>query len=245
MKRILIIGATSAIAEATARIFAARSYALFLVARDQARLAQIAADLTVRGATLVGSAVLDVVDFDQHVEVIDLAERKLGGFDTVLIAHGTLPDQQRCQQSVTAMRHEFDVNATSTLSLLTLLAQRLEERKQGTLAVISSVAGDRGRASNYVYGSAKAAVSTFLSGLRQRLHRSGVNVITIKPGFVDTPMTREFKKGALWASPQRIADGIAAAIDRRRGEVYLPWFWRSIMTVIRHIPTAIFQRISL
>jgi len=245
MKRILIIGATSAIAEATARIFAARSYALFLVARDQARLAQIAADLTVRGATLVGSAVLDVVDFDQHVEVIDLAERKLGGFDTVLIAHGTLPDQQRCQQSVTAMRHEFDVNATSTLSLLTLLAQRLEERKQGTLAVISSVAGDRGRASNYVYGSAKAAVSTFLSGLRQRLHRSGVNVITIKPGFVDTPMTREFKKGALWASPQRIADGIAAAIDRRRGEVYLPWFWRSIMTVIRHIPTAIFLRISL
>jgi short-subunit dehydrogenase len=245
MKRILIIGATSAIAEATARIFAARSDALFLVARDPARLAQIAADLTVRGATRVGTAVLDVVDFDRHVEVIDLAERELGGFDTVLIAHGTLPDQQQCQQSVATMRREFDVNATSTLSLLTLLAQRLEAQKQGTLAVISSVAGDRGRASNYVYGSAKAAVTTFLSGLRQRLYRSGVNVITIKPGFVDTPMTREFRKGALWASPQRIAEGIVAAIDRRRGEVYLPWFWRGIMTLIRHVPTAIFQRVNL
>ncbi len=245
MKRVLIIGATSAIAEATARIFAARSDALFLVARDEVRLAQIAADLTVRGATRVGTAVLDVVDFDRHGEVLDLAERELGGFDTALIAHGTLSDQMQCQQSVATLRREWDVNAISTLSLLTDLANRFEAQKHGTIAVISSVAGDRGRASNYVYGSAKAAVTAFLSGLRQRLHRSGVNVVTVKPGFVDTPMTREFKKGALWATPAVVGDGIVSAIDRGASTVYLPRFWTLIMLVIRLVPEWLFRRVRL
>jgi decaprenylphospho-beta-D-erythro-pentofuranosid-2-ulose 2-reductase len=178
--------------------------------------------------------------------VLDTAARQLGGIDIVLIAHGTLSDQAQCQTSVDALRHEFDVNAVSTMALLTLLANRLEAQRHGTLAVISSVAGDRGRQSNYAYGSAKAAVTAFLAGLRQRLAKANVDVLTIKPGFVDTPMTAGIaNKGALWAQPDAIAAGIVKAIERRRNIVYLPWFWRWIMLVIRHIPEPLFKKLKL
>jgi decaprenylphospho-beta-D-erythro-pentofuranosid-2-ulose 2-reductase len=246
MRKILIIGATSAIAEATARIFAARGDALFLVARDATHLQAIATDLSVRGAVRAANATLDVTDFSAHAAIIDRAERELGGIDTVLIAHGTLSDQAQCQTWVDALRREFDINALSTMALLTMLANTFEARKRGTLAVISSVAGDRGRQSNYVYGSAKAAMSAFLSGLRQRMAKANVDVLTIKPGFVDTPMTAAIaNKGALWAKPDQIAAGIVRAIDRRRSVVYLPRFWGLIMLVIRHIPEPIFKRLKL
>jgi len=246
MRKILIIGATSAIAEAAARIFAARGDALFLVARNAEHLRAVVADLNIRGAARADSATLDVTDFAAHEAVIEKAERDLGGIDIAIIAHGTLTDQARCEQSVDVMRREFDVNALSTLALLTALANRMEARHGGTLAVISSVAGDRGRQSNYVYGAAKAAVSAFLGGLRQRLAKSGVTVLTIKPGFVDTPMTAGIaNKGALWAQPDGIAAGIVQAIDRRRNIVYLPWFWRWIMLIIRQIPEALFKRLKL
>ena len=246
MRKILIIGATSAIAEATARIFAARGDALFLVARNADRLQAIATDLNVRGAVRTATATLDVTDFAAHQAVIDRAERELGGLYTVLIAHGTLSDQSEGEKSVDALRREFDINALSTMALLTTLANAFEARKSGTLAVISSVAGDRGRQSNYVYGSAKAAVSAFLSGLRQRLAKSNVDVLTIKPGFVDTPMTANIaNKGLLWAKPDQIAAGIVRAIDKRRSVVYLPWFWRGIMLIIRHIPESIFKKLKL
>ena len=246
MKKILIIGATSAIAEASARRFAARGDALFLVGRNAEHLRAIAADLAVRGAMRNATATLDVTDFAAHAAVTEAAERELGGIDVVLIAHGTLSDQAQCEASVDALRREFDINAVSTLALLTHLANRLEAQKHGTLAVISSVAGDRGRQSNYVYGSAKAAVTTFLGGLRQRLAKANVDVLTIKPGFVDTPMTASIaNKGALWAQPERIADGVVKAIDRRRNVVYLPWFWRWIMLIIRHIPEPLFKKIKL
>ncbi|HET7779170.1 MAG TPA: SDR family oxidoreductase [Rudaea sp.] len=246
MRKVLIIGATSAIAEAAARIFAARGDALFLVARNAEHLRAVVADLNLRGAARADSATLDVTDFAAHEAVIEKAERDLGGIEIALIAHGTLSDQAQCEQSVDVMRREFDVNALSTLALLTALANRMEARRTGTLAVISSVAGDRGRQSNYVYGAAKAAVSTFLGGLRQRLAKSGVTVLTIKPGFVDTPMTAAIaNKGALWAQPDRVAAGIVQAIDRRRNIVYLPWFWRWIMLGIRHIPEPLFKRLKL
>jgi short-subunit dehydrogenase len=246
MKKILIIGATSAIAEATARLFAARGDALCLVARNADHLRMVAADLSVRGAMRTETATLDVADFGAHQSVLDTAERQLGGIDVVLIAHGTLSDQAQCQTSVDALRLEFDINAVSTIALLTLLANRLEAQRHGTLAVISSVAGDRGRQSNYVYGSAKAAVTAFLGGLRQRLAKANVNVLTIKPGFVDTPMTAGIaSKGALWAQPDRIAAGIVKAIDGGRNIVYLPWFWRWIMLVIRHIPEPVFKKLKL
>jgi short-subunit dehydrogenase len=246
MRKILIIGATSAIAAATARLFAARGDAMFLVARNAEHLRAVVADLNVRGAARTDNATLDATDFAAHEAVLDQAERDLGGIDVALIAHGTLSDQAECERSLDALRREFDTNAISTIALLTSLANRMEARRSGTLAVISSVAGDRGRQSNYVYGAAKAALSTFLGGLRQRLAKSGVAVLTIKPGFVDTPMTAGIaNKGALWAQPERIAAGIVKAIDRRRNIVYLPWFWRWIMLVIRHIPEPLFKRLKL
>jgi len=246
MKKILIIGATSAIAEATARIFAARGEALFLVARNAERLQAIKADLDVRGAVRTATATLDVADVAAQQAIIDQAERELGGLDIVLIAHGTLSDQGECEKSVAALRREFEVNALSTMALLTILANTFEARRTGTLAVISSVAGDRGRQSNYVYGAAKAAVTAFLSGLRQRLAKSNVDVLTIKPGFVDTPMTANIaNKGALWAKPDAVAAGIVRAIDERRNVVYLPGFWALIMLVIKHIPEPVFKKLKL
>lgn len=245
MQKILIVGATSAIAEATARLWAARGDALFLVGRNSARLETIAADLRVRGAAAVGCFTMDATDTATHAAMLEAATAALGGLDVALIAHGTLPDQKACEASVELTLREIDNNGLSVVALATLLASRFEAQGHGTLAAISSVAGDRGRQSNYVYGAAKGMVSLFLQGLRNRLAKKGVQVLTIKPGFVDTPMTASFKKGALWAQPDDIARGILRAIEQRRDEVYLPGFWRLIMAIIRHIPERIFKRLSL
>ena len=245
MKKILIVGATSAIAEATARIWAQRGDHLFLVARNKERLEAIADDLRVRGCPKVETYCMDANDFDTHVSMLDAAEQLLNGLDTVLIAHGTLSDQPACQQSVELTMQEIRTNALSVIALLTHIANRFERRQKGTIAVISSVAGDRGRQSNYVYGSAKAMVTTFTSGLRQRLFKSGVAVVTIKPGFVDTPMTASFKKGMLWASPDSLAKTIDKSVLRKCGVVYAPWFWWFIMTIINLIPEKFFKRLGL
>jgi len=244
MQKILIIGATSAIAEAAARRWAARGDQLFLAGRNAQRLEAIAADLRVRGAGQVTVGVLDCNDFERHAPLLDQAEQALGGLDLALIAHGTLPDQQQVQDSVALSQQELRGNGLSVIALCTLLAPRFERRRAGAIAVISSVAGDRGRASNYVYGAAKAMVSAYLSGLRQRLWRSGVQVLTIKPGFVDTPMTREFPKGPLWASADTVAAGIVRALDRRDTVVYLPGFWRLIMWIIRSVPERVFVKMK-
>ncbi len=213
-----------------------------LTGRNAARLEAVAADLKLRGAAAVDTAVLDIDDLGAHPRVLAQAW-KGGAVDVVLVAPGTLPDQAACEASVALTVKEFNTNGLSVIALLTLVAQRMQPG--GAIAVISSVAGDRGRQSNYVYGSAKAALSVFLSGLRQRLTKSGVAVVTIKPGFVDTPMTRDFKKGALWASPQAVGRGIVRAVDQRRDVVYLPWFWWGIMFIIKHVPEAIFKRAKL
>jgi decaprenylphospho-beta-D-erythro-pentofuranosid-2-ulose 2-reductase len=243
--KILVIGATSAIAEHCARIWAARGDALYLVARNEERLKTIAADLKVRGAANAHGYCLDLNDLDDHAAMLDAAEAVMGGVDTVLIAHGTLSNQKACEQSVEETLAEINTNALSTISLLTHIANRFETKRAGTIAVISSVAGDRGRASNYVYGSAKAMVTAFTSGLRQRLHKSNVAVVTIKPGFVDTPMTAAFKKGLLWATPASVAAKIVRAIDKRKDEVYVPAFWWAVMAVIKAIPCRIFKGTSL
>ncbi len=246
MKRILIVGASSAIAEAVARIFAGRGDALYLVGRKAELLESIAADLKIRGASEVGTEALDANDMAAHAAMLDRAERTIGALDTVLIAYGTLSDQKACERSAELTVRELTTNAVSAAALLTPIAERFEARRSGTIAVISSVAGDRGRQSNYVYGSAKAMLSAFLSGLRQRLWKSGVAVITVKPGFVDTPMTAAFPKGGpLWAQPQQVAEGIVRAIDRSATVVYLPWFWAPIMLIIRSIPESIFRRLKL
>lgn len=245
MRKVLIIGATSAIAEATARLFAAAGDALYLVARNPDKLQAVADDLKVRGAFKLGTYCMDANAIAEHETMLDEAYRLLEGLDIVLIAHGTLPDQHACEQSVQTTFQELHTNALSIIALLTSLANRLEQQKHGTIAVISSVAGDRGRQSNYVYGTAKAAVGTFLQGLRNRLYPAGVHVLTIKPGFVDTPMTRHFKKGFLWAKSQGVAQSILKAIQQQRNVVYVPSFWLLIMMIIRSIPEAIFKRLKL
>jgi decaprenylphospho-beta-D-erythro-pentofuranosid-2-ulose 2-reductase len=245
MTKVLVIGATSSIAEHCARIWAAKGDALYLVARNEVRLQTIAADLKVRGAAQAGTYCTDLNKMNRHAALLKAAEAAMGGIDTVLIAHGTLSNQKACEQSVEETLIEIKTNALSTISLLTLIANRFEAKQAGTIAVISSVAGDRGRASNYLYGSAKAMITAFTSGLRQRLHKSNVAVVTIKPGFVDTPMTAGFKKGLLWTKPEAVAATIVKAIDGKKSEVYVPAFWWAVIAVIKAIPNAIFRRINL
>lgn len=245
MRRILIMGATSAIAEATARKFARRGDSLFLVARNAQRLQAVADDLTVRGAQMAHTYVLDACDIDRYPTLLQAAAEQMGGIDAALIAHGTLSDQAACQTSIDLLLQEFITNALSCMSLCTHLANRFEAQRHGVIAVISSVAGDRGRQSNYVYGSAKAAVTAFASGLRQRLYSKGVGVVTIEPGFVSTPMTAAFKKGVLWASPQTVAASIVRAMDRSTPVIYTPWFWRPIMCIIKAVPESIFRQLKL
>jgi decaprenylphospho-beta-D-erythro-pentofuranosid-2-ulose 2-reductase len=245
VKSILIIGATSAIAEATARHWARERHRLYLIARDEERLDAIATDLRIRGAESVRVAVLDIDDTERHASAIATAIEAMDGIDVALIAHGTLGDQRECERDFRLALREIHTNAITVVSLLTHLANDFAKRKRGTIAVISSVAGDRGRRSNYVYGTAKGAVTIFLQGLRSRLYGSGVNVLTIKPGLVDTPMTREFAKGALWATPQTIGTGIVRAVNKGKSVIYLPFFWRYIMLVIRLIPEPLFKRTNL
>ncbi len=246
MSKTLIIGATSAIVEATARRLAARKHDLYLVARNRDRLAAIADDLKTRGATSVATHRADLTDLSQHQQLVDDAVAALGGLDLVLIGHGVLGRQEKAQSDFEAAQKVFDANFTSVASLLTPIAEYMVQQKSGTIAVISSVAGDRGRQSNYIYGTSKAAKSVYLQGLRNRLYQSGVHVVTIKPGFVDTPMTSEFEKGGLlWATPDQIADGIVKAIDKKKNVAYLPWFWWPIMTIIKHVPETIFKRLKL
>lgn len=245
MRKILIVGATSAMAEACARLWAQRGDRLFLAARNGAQLQSVVDDLKTRGANKVDCKVFDATQFDQHAALLADATRFMDGLDTVLIAHGTLSDQERAQGDVAYALGEITTNGTSVVSLMTLAGEQLARQGRGAIAVISSVAGDRGRQSNYVYGSAKALVSAFASGQRQRLAKKGVSVITVKPGFVDTPMTAHLKKGALWAKPDQVAKDISQAIDKGRTIVYTPGFWRWIMLIIKHIPEAIFVKISL
>lgn len=245
VKNIIIIGATSAIAEATARLYAQRGDKLYLIARNEERLSSMADDLKIRGAASADFRLLDVNNFNMHEEVINGAFEVLGKVDAVLIAHGTLPDQSACEASFVNTLSELNTNAISTISLLTHMANKFESQGSGTIAVITSVAGDRGRQSNYVYGAAKGMVSIYLQGLRNRLHKSNIDVLDIKPGFVDTPMTAEFKKGLLWAKPDAIAKSIVSGIDKGKYMIYTPFFWRFIMRIIRSIPEFVFKRASL
>jgi len=246
MLKILILGATSAMAHETARCFARDGAQFFLVGRNAAKLEGIAQDLTARGSAKVETRVLDLSDYSAHPALLEAVLTAFGGqLDAALLAHGTLGDQAASQASVEVMRRELEVNFLSHASLLTLLANQMEKQRRGVLAVISSVAGERGRASNYVYGTAQGAKTLFTQGLRNRLAKVGVSVITIKPGFVDTPMTADLPKNALYASAAQVGEGIYRAMKAGRNVVYLPFFWAYIMVIIRNIPEAIFKRLNL
>lgn len=246
MKRVLIIGATSAIATACARLWAEQGSEFFLVARNNEKLEQTSADLKARGAKTVSLHCMDATDLAAHSTMLDSCLSTLQQIDIALIAHGTLPDQKACEQDVAMAMQELANNGTSVIALLTRLANQFEAQRCGTLAVISSVAGDRGRPSNYLYGTAKAAVSTFCEGLRARLFKVGVHVMDIRPGFVDTPMTQGLPlPGLLLAKPEQVAQRIVKGVERKAAILYAPGFWALIMLIIRCIPQPIFKRLNL
>jgi decaprenylphospho-beta-D-erythro-pentofuranosid-2-ulose 2-reductase len=243
--KILIIGATSAIASACARKWAEKKAHFFLVGRNPEKLQQILHDLSARGAGSITTHVLDLNHFPDHHNMLNACYHSLGQVDIALIAHGSLPDQQACEQNADLALREFSSNGLSVISLLTLLANRMETHRSGTIAVISSVAGDRGRPSNYLYGTAKAAVTTFCEGLRARLFKSGIHVLTIKPGLVDTPMTRGLRlPKILVATPNKVATDIVRAIQRKKNTIYTPNFWMMIMLIIKSIPSFLFKRLT-
>lgn len=246
MKKVLVIGATSAIANACLTIWATEGAKLALVARNSEKLQQIANDLVVRGAREVFSYQLELTEYAQHISVLDACFKNLGEIDIVLIAQGTLAKQELAQVNVNMMIQEFNNNTLSVTALLTEISQRMIKQRCGTIAVISSVAGDRGRFSNYVYGASKAAISVFCDGLRARLLPYNVHVLTIKPGFVDTPMTKDLSLPLfLVASPQQVATSIHHAINKRKDILYVPWFWRWIMLIIKLIPNKIFKNLKI
>lgn len=244
-RRVAIFGATSAIAQAVARCMAQRGDALVVVGRNRERLEAVAGDLRVRGAGAVHTLVADLNETARHESLADEAWNALGGLDIALIAHGVLGKQAEAEVSGEKLQEILAANFTSAASLAMRLAQRFERQGSGTLAAIGSVAGDRGRLSNYAYGAAKGGLAIFLEGLRHRLHAKGVRVVTLKPGFVDTPMTRDFPKGPLWATPEQAAASIVRAIDRGASVAYVPGFWRAIMIVIRNLPEWILFRTRL
>ena len=229
--KVAIVGATSAIAQEVARLYAAEGAELFLVARDEAKLAPVAADLRVRGAASVETFLADLATRDHDAKLVASA----GAPDVVLIAHGELPDQQAIEADPSAQARAFDVNATSFISLAAHFANVL--RAGSVLALIGSVAGDRGRRSNYTYGAAKAAVDTYCQGLRARLAPSNVAVVLIKPGWVDTPMTAGIRKNLLFASASSAAASIKRAITSRSAIAYVPFYWRWISLVVRMLPS--------
>jgi short-subunit dehydrogenase len=245
VKRVLIIGATSAIARVAARRWAGEGARLFLVARSAERLQATANDLCALGAEAVATRVLDAIDYGSHGAMLHDAWNFLDKVEIVMVAYGVLPDQRKCEEHSAEARAAFEVNAVSAIAILTRVAHRMEEAGSGCIAVLTSVAGDRGRASNYVYGSAKSAVSTFLAGLRNRLHPRGVRVLDIRLGLVDTPMTAHLSKNALYVSPEMVGRRIVRVIEGSNGTVYIPGFWRWIMAVVRAIPDVLFRRFPL
>lgn len=241
---ILILGANSAIATATARLYARQGDNFYLVGRSSERLATLASDLKVRGAGEVQHAPLDFLELDQHPQVIAQVSEQLAPIDLVLVCHGTLPDREQSEENFAYAQEQITVNGTSVISLITCLLPVLKAQRHGILAVVTSVAGDRGRQPNYLYGAAKSMVSTYLQGLRGRLLEYNVHVMDIRPGLVDSPMTAQFEKGPLWSTPELVAGKIVKAVHQRRHTVYVPGYWRLIMAAVRAIPDALFKRLK-
>jgi decaprenylphospho-beta-D-erythro-pentofuranosid-2-ulose 2-reductase len=244
-QKILVLGATSGIAEAVCRIWASQGASLFLVARNQAKLEAVAADLRTRGAAYVDTAVADLDNTDNHPALLSHAINSVAGMDVALLAHGILGNQPQAEEDFNTAAHIIYSNFMSQVSLLTWLSNYCVPRRSGTLAVISSVAGDRGRKSNYVYGSSKAGLTAFLAGLRNRVDREGVTVLTIKPGPVKTAMTVGMPKREKFADPDAVAQSIVNAIAKKSDVLYVPFIWSPIMFVIRSIPERIFKKLNL
>jgi len=245
LRKVVVLGATSGIAMEVQRQLARRGCELLLVARSSERLEAVQSDLLARGAKQVLIWEADLASTPQHAAIVDFVRRSFSDYDTVLLAYGSLHEQKQSEASVETLLDELNINFVSASAILTLFAAELERRRMGCIAAITSVAGDRGRRSNYVYGSAKGALALFLQGLRSRLHAAGVAVITIKPGPVQTPMTDHLAGAGRFADPEVVGRDIVRALERRAPDVvYAPKIWRYVMSAVEHIPEGIFKRLS-
>lgn len=246
MKKILIVGAGSAMAKACARLWAAQGAHLAVCVRDPEVLALLADDLKARGASAVVGLPWEALDAAAHDAVVDKAWASMGGVDVALVAHGSLPDQSACEASAALTVQAWLVNGASAAGVTAAIVHRMRAQGHGAVGVITSVAGDRGRPSNFVYGSAKAGLQAFCEGLQAGAWRDGVSVTDLRPGFVATPMTQGLAlPQALVVRPEAIAPRMVAAIERGQAVAYVPGFWRAIMAVIRAIPGPVFRRLKL
>jgi short-subunit dehydrogenase len=244
MEKVLILGACSGIAQAVQKKLAADGKELLLVARSAERLAALKADLMIRGARSVLTLPANLEQTAQQIQVFEFVQKSFPQFDTLLLAYGCMLNQQECENSAELTVQQLHTDFTSAAAILNLFAGYFEARKQGCIAVITSVAGDRVRRSNYVYGAAKSALTHFLEGLRSRLRPAGVRVITIKPGPVATPMTAHLPRNRPFASPERVAKDIYATLEKRSPDVvYTPGYWRYIMRGLRVLPEPILRKL--
>lgn len=237
-----MIGALSAIAQGVTKVYAESGSNFFLVARREDELVDLANQLKVQGAGACSVFVADLRHRDIHAEIVAKSVSVLGNIDLVLIAHGVYPERSAAAESVDVTLDSFMVNAVTVISLMHRYGRVLQEQRNGTIAVLSSVAGERGRRNNYHYGSAKAAVTAYASGQRAELAEYGVRVITIKPGPVATPMTTH-QNMPLMASVSKVAGDIVAGIEQGQTVIYTPWIWRYIMMAIRALPERLFMRV--
>ncbi len=244
-KTILVVGATSTIVQALLRLYARNQARFALVGRDSERLEAVANDLSRLGGKVEKICTLDFQAPHTHNQTIKQIFSEIPEIDSAIVGHGLLGDQVAAQRSYSLAEELLFINYLSYISILEPIAEVFENRQRGSIIAFSSVAGDRGRQSNYIYGSTKAGVSCYLQGLRNRLFKTKVKVLTVKPGMVDTPMTADFKKTRLFASPERVAADIFKAERKGRNELYTPWFWRPIMAIICAIPEFLFKRLSL
>jgi short-subunit dehydrogenase len=242
---ILILGATSAIAKCAAAIWAQRGHSLFLASHDRAETERIALDLSIRYDVQTRFEAFDITDISSHEAFIIRVKQEMGGIFGMLLACGYLGDQAKAAADFSEAQRIIDVNYTGACSILSRCADMMVAQQYGFIAAISSVAGDRGRQSNYFYGSAKGALSIFLQGLRNRLQSQNIHVLTVKPGFVDTAMTYGRPGMFLVASPNRVAEAVVKGVDKQKNEIYVPWFWRLIMGIICAIPECLFKRLKL
>ncbi|HEY0306967.1 MAG TPA: SDR family NAD(P)-dependent oxidoreductase [Acidobacteriaceae bacterium] len=243
--KVLVIGATAGLAVPVCRLLAAQGAQLFLIARNPEKLASLAADLQARGASFVDTAIADLDDTAQHAALLTHAVNSLGGCDVALLAHGVLGNSPQMDDDFAAAQALLQTNLLSTISLCIWLAKYFVSRRAGVLAVISSVAGERGYSRNTTYCASKAGLTAYFSGLRQRIHREGVTVLTIKPGPVRTPMIAGARFEDKFADPDKVGAQILEAIEKRKDTLYTPKFWQPIMFLVRLIPESLFKKLKL
>ena len=243
MEKVLIVGATSIIARELALQFARAGAALCLAARDRDELERVGADLRLRSGATVHQLCFDATAFASHAELIAQAAAVLEGLDGVMVCFGEMGDQDDAEHDPAAALAIVNINYAGAVSLLTVAADRLERQGHGFIIVIGSVAGERGRRSNYIYGSAKGGLALFTQGLRARLRPKGIGVMTVKLGLVDTRMSWG-RKGPSGISPATAAAAIYRNFRRGRLVVFVPAIWRPIMAIVRLIPERIFQRLN-